>query len=120
MDNYGEDISREWFCSYKKDNTYTIEWPQGPFDQTVSHPIIKKLADKAFRSSEDAYEVMIYVDTGLWPEKNTEDEENERVRGFVRKFPESLIKVPDNQALFIEEELKELIPLGKKNLSKEE
>lgn len=47
--------------------------------------------------------------------KNTEDEENER----VRKFPELLIKVPDNQDLFTEEELKTLIPLGEKNLSEE-
>lgn len=47
--------------------------------------------------------------------KNTEDEENER----VRKFPELLIKVPDNQDLFTEEELKTLIPLGEKKLSEE-
>lgn len=107
------------FAVIKKDNTYTIEWPQGPFDQTVSYPITKELADKAFRSSDDAYEVMIYAETGLWPEKNTEDEENERVREFVRKFPELLIKVPDNQDLFTEEELKTLIPLGEKNLSEE-
>ncbi len=73
------------------------------------------MADKAFRSYDDAYEVMIYAETGLWPEKNTEDEENER----VRKFPELLIKVPDNQDLFTEEELKTLIPLGEKNLSEE-
>lgn len=107
------------FAVIKKDNTYTIEWPQGPFDQTVSYPITKELADKAFRSSDDAYEVMIYAETGLWPEKNTEDEENERVREFVRKFPELLIKVPDNQDLFTKEELEILIPLGEKNLSEE-
>ncbi|HEL8808843.1 TPA: hypothetical protein U0F83_002758, partial [Listeria monocytogenes] len=53
-------------------------------------------------------------------EKNTEEEENERIRTFVRKFPELLIKVPDNQDLFTEEELKELLPLGKKKLSEEE
>lgn len=63
---------------------------------------------------------MIYAETGLWPEKNTEEEENERIRTFVRKFPELLIKVPDNQDLFTEEELKELLPLGKKKLSEEE
>ena len=78
------------------------------------------MADKAFRSYDDAYEVMIYAETGLWPERNTEEEENERVREFVRKFPELLIKVPDNQDLFTEEELKTLIPLGEKSLSEEE
>ncbi|HEM2321058.1 TPA: hypothetical protein U0312_003056, partial [Listeria monocytogenes] len=78
------------------------------------------LMEKAFKSSDDAYEVMIYAETGLWPEKNTEEEENERIRTFVRKFPELLIKVPDNQDLFTEEELKELLPLGKKKLSEEE
>lgn len=77
------------------------------------------MADKVFSSSDDAYEVMIYAETGLWPEKNTEDEENERVREFIKKFPELLIKVPDNQDLFTKEELKELLPLGEKNLLEE-
>lgn len=115
-----EIFSGNGFAVLKKDNKYTIEWPQGPFDQVVSYPITKELADKAFRSAEDAYEVMIYAETGLWPNKNTEEEESERVREFVRKFPELLIKVPDNQDLFTEEELKKLIPLGEKNLSEEE
>lgn len=102
------------FAVIKKDEEYTIEWPQGPFDQVISYPITKELADKAFRSSEDAYEVMIYAETGRWTSRNIEADENERVREFVRKFPELLIKVPDNQYLFTEEELKELLPLGEK------
>ncbi|WP_244169961.1 MULTISPECIES: hypothetical protein [Listeria] len=58
---------------------------------------------------------MIYAETGKWPSRNME----EKVREFIKKFPKLLIKVPDNRALFSEEELKELLPLGKKNLSEE-
>ncbi|MBC1431019.1 hypothetical protein IA829_09750 [Listeria seeligeri] len=108
------------FAIIKKDEEYTIEWPQGPFDQVISYPITKELADKAMKSPKDAHEVKIYVRTGQWPVKNTEEEEREQVREFIKKFPELLIKVPDNQDLFTEEELKELLPLGEKNLLEEE
>lgn len=72
------------------------------------------------KSTQDAHEVKVYARIGQWPVKNTEEEEIEQTREFIRKFPELLIKVPDNQDLFTEEELKELLPLGKKNLSEKE
>lgn len=62
------------FAVIKNGEQYKIEWPQGPFDQVVSYPITKELADKAFRSSQDAYEVMMYAQTGRWPVRSTEDE----------------------------------------------
>lgn len=108
------------FAIVKNNEEYTIEWPQGPFDQVISYPITKQLAEKAMKSSQDAHEVKVYARTGQWPVKNTEEEEREQTREFIRKFPELLIKVPDNQDLFTEEELKELLPLGKKKLSEEE
>lgn len=108
------------FAIIKKGDKYTIEWPQGPFGQVISYSITKELSDKAFRSSADAYEVMTYAKTGSWPTRNSEEEENKRVRDFIKKFPELLIKVPDNQYLFTEDELKELLPFGEKNLSEEE
>ncbi|MGG5342513.1 hypothetical protein [Enterococcus sp. AZ192] len=105
------------FAIVKKENNYTIEWPQGPFDQIASYPITKELADKAFKSSQDAYEVMIFAETGMWPVKNNEYEEKENVKDFIRKFPELLIQVLDNKDLFTEDELKVLLPLAEKNLS---
>ncbi|EAD0694929.1 TPA: hypothetical protein ACSY99_09080 [Listeria monocytogenes] len=108
------------FAIVKNDEEYTIEWPQGPFDQVISYLITKQLAEKAMKSTQDAHEVKVYSRTGQWPVKNTEEEEREQTREFIRKFPELLIKVPDNQDLFTEEELKELLPLGKKKLSEEE
>lgn len=108
------------FAIIKNDEEYTIEWPQGPFDQVISYPITKQMAEKAMKSSQDAHEVKICARTGQWPIKNTEEEEREQTREFIKKFPELLIKVPDNQDLFTKEELKELLPLGEQNLSEEE
>ncbi|EAD0721440.1 hypothetical protein NW48_08740 [Listeria monocytogenes] len=108
------------FAVIERNGEFQITFPKGVTDEPVFFPITKALMEKAFKSPDDAYEVMIYAETGLWPEKNTEEGENERIRKIVRKFPELLIKVPDNQDLFTEEELKELLPLGKKNLSEKE
>lgn len=107
------------FAVIERNGEFQMTFPKGVTGEPVFFPITKALMEKAFKSSDDAYEVMIYAETGLWPEKNTE-EENERVREFIRKSPELLIKVSDNQDLFTEEELKELLPLGKKKLSEEE
>ncbi|MBC1542732.1 hypothetical protein [Listeria seeligeri] len=108
------------FAVIEKNGEYQITFPKGITGEPAFFPITKELMGKAFKSPDDAYEVMIYAETGFWPDRNTEEEENERVREFVRKFPELLITVPDNQDLFTEEELKELLPLGEKNISEEE
>ena len=108
------------FAIIEENGKYQITFPKGIVGEPAFFPITKELMEKAFKSDEDAYEVMIYAETGLWPDRNTEEEENERVREFIRKFPELLIKVPDNRDLFTEEELKTLIPLGEKNLSEED
>lgn len=63
--------------------------------------------EKALKSEQDAYEVMVYAETGKWPlGKNEQIEKN---KAFIRRFPELLIKVPENQDLFDEEELKILL-----------
>lgn len=61
------------FAIIKNNDEYKIEWPQGPFDQAVSYRITKELVEKAFRLSNDTYEVMIYAETARWPSRNTED-----------------------------------------------
>lgn len=108
------------FAVIERNGEYQITFPKGITGEPAFFPITKELMEKAFKASDDAYEVMIYSETGLCPKKTTEEEENERVREFIKKFPELLIKVPNNQDLFTKEELKELLPLGEKNLSEEE
>ncbi|MBC1620801.1 hypothetical protein HB940_13690 [Listeria welshimeri] len=77
------------FAVIERNGEYQITFPKGVTGEPVFFPITKELMEKAFKSSDDAYEVMIYAETGLWPERNTE------------------------------EELKELLPLGEKNFSEE-
>ncbi|MDE6674539.1 MAG: hypothetical protein K2K19_06975, partial [Acetatifactor sp.] len=51
--------------------------------------------------------MMIYAETGRWPPG--EEERQEHSRAFLRKFPDLLVKIPENQILFEEEELKLLL-----------
>ncbi|PLS33771.1 hypothetical protein CYV26_11705 [Carnobacterium maltaromaticum] len=108
------------FAVIERNGEYQITFPKGITGEPAFFPITKELMEKAFKSSDDAYEVMIYAETGLWPKKKTEEEENERVREFIRQFPELLIKVPDNQDLFTKRELDELLPLAKKEIAESE
>lgn len=84
-----------------------ISWPQGPFDHIVTYPISRENLQKALKSDQDAYEVTIYAETGKWPPEK--EAQMERNRAFIRRFPDLLIKIPENQALFEEEELKALL-----------
>lgn len=102
------------FAIIENEGKYQISWAQGPYSQPVFYPISKENMEKAFNSQQDANEVMIYAETGKWP--STKDEELENKKEFVRKFPELLIQIPDNQKLFSEEELRELLTLAKKSL----
>lgn len=100
------------FAIIENEGDFQISWAQGPYDEPVFYPISKEVMEKAFKSAEDAYEVKVYAETGQWPP--SKNEELERNKAFVRSFPELLIQVPDNQKLFTEEELKELLPIAKK------
>lgn len=80
----------------------------------VFYTISKENADRAFKSPQDAYEVMIYAETGQWP--NVKEEKKNADRELMKKFPELLIRIPSNQELFTEDELKELMPLARKAL----
>ncbi|MDG5471459.1 hypothetical protein P6709_06845 [Jeotgalibacillus sp. ET6] len=102
---------RDGFAIVEKDGKYQISWPQGPYNEPVFYPISNGNKDKAFKSDQDAYEVMIYAETGQWP--TSKEEKTEINKSFVRKFPELLLKVPANQQLFTQSELDELLPLAK-------
>lgn len=107
------------FAVIEENGEYQITFPKGITGEPAFFPITKELMEKAFKSSDDAYEVMIYAETGKWPLSDAEAESKKQAREFIKKFPELLIKVPDNKKLFTEQELEELLPLAKKNLLEE-
>ncbi|MEH7235655.1 hypothetical protein [Bacillus sp. JJ1562] len=102
------------FAIIEKDGEYKISWAQGPYNEPVFYPISKRNMGKAFKSDQDAHEVMIYAETGQWP--SGVEEEAEINKAFVQKSPELLLKVPENQELFTKSELDELLPLAKQAL----
>lgn len=104
------------FAIIEKDSEYQISWAQGPYNEPVFYPISKQNMDKAFKSNQDAHEVMIYAETGHWP--SGVEEEAEIKKAFVKKCPKLLLKVPENQDLFTKSELDILLPLAKQALQK--
>ena len=122
LENYNKTNVKRYvgnqFIIYEEDGKYEIEIEKdyvGP----VFYPITKELKEKAFKSSKDAYEVMIYAETGGWPLKD-QDEIN---REFIREYPEFVLINPElNKELFSEEEFNRLVSLGKerKKQKKEE
>lgn len=97
------------YAIFEDENGIYISWSQGPYGEIVTYPISRENLEKALQSDRDAYEVMIYAETGKYPSNREQCEIN---RAFIRKFPELLIKIPENQALFDEEELKALLAQG--------
>ena len=76
----------------------------------IYYPITKELKEKAFKSSKDAYEVMIYAETGGWPPKDPEEHRRE----YIRKYPKLILINPElKQKLFSEEEYDYLVKLAK-------
>ena len=76
----------------------------------VYYPITKELMKKAFKSDRDAYEVIIYAETGSWPTAN----QDETDRDFIREFPELVLKNPERcKKLFSKEEYEHLVKLAK-------
>ncbi len=66
------------FLILKDGYKYLISWPQGPFSQITYYEINEQLAERAQRSEEDGYEVMVFAETGNWPQKDKEMYGDER------------------------------------------
>lgn len=95
-------------CEITEDGgIYQISWEQGVFGKTVQYVISKENAEKAMKSDDDAYAVKIFAETGKWP--LTEEEQLEETKNFIRKVPKLLLKNPENQKLFSQEELEVLL-----------
>ncbi|EKB1221401.1 hypothetical protein ONC83_002970 [Listeria monocytogenes] len=102
------------FIIIENEGEFQISWLQGPFNQPVSYPITKEHMVKALRTEKDAYEVMIFTETGNWPP--TKNEKAKISKEFIQQFPELLISIPTNQDLFTAKELEILLPLAEKKL----
>ena len=86
----------------------------------IYYPITKELKEKAFKSSKDAYEVMIYAETGKWPVKESDDS-NELIREATREYPKLILINPElKKKLFSKEEYDYLVKLAKEEQEKEE
>jgi len=120
LENYNKTNVKRYvgnqFIIYEEDGKYEIEIEKdyvGP----VFYPITKELKEKAFKSSKDAYEVMIYAETGGWPLKD-QDEIN---REFIREYPEFVLINPEKmKKIFSKEEYDYLVKLAKEKQEKEE
>ena len=100
------------FSIEQKGEKYYISFPVGLIDKTVELEISKENVEKAKKSDQDAYEVMIYAQTGKWP--LTEQEQLEYNKEFIRKNPKLLLTVPENRKLFSSEELAVLLERAEK------
>jgi hypothetical protein len=95
------------FAIIEKDDKIQITWPQGHNGYPVFYDISKENMEKALKSDLDAYKVLVFAETGNWPLEK--DEQIEKRKAFIRRFPDLLIKLPENQDLFDDEELKILL-----------
>lgn len=100
------------FSIEKKGEKYFISYPCGINDEIVEFEISKENVEKAKKSSRDAYEVMIYAETGDRP--LTEQEQLEHTKEFIRKNPKLLLTVPENRKLFSSDELAILLERAEK------
>lgn len=85
-----------------------MSWMSGGFqDKEVSYPVSKELVDKALKSEQDAYEVELFLETGEWVTK----ESNEAARqNYFRDSPIRILVNPSSiKRLFFNQEFEELL-----------
>ena len=58
---------RSGYAITEDENGIWISWTVGPYNETVTYSITRENLEKALKSDHDAYEVMIYAETGRWP-----------------------------------------------------
>ena len=120
LENYNKTDVKEYigdgFIIYEENGKYEIRIEKD-YGGPVFYPITKELKEKAFKSSKDAYEVMIYAETGGWPPKDPEEHRRE----YIRKYPKLILINPElKQKLFSKEEYDYLVKLAKEEQKKEE
>ena len=104
------------FTIYEENGKYEIgieKQDGGTSIGEIYYPITKELKEKAFKSSKDAYEVIIYTETGNWPSEESEDSD-ELFRDAIRKHPKLILINPElKQKLFSKEEYEHLVKIAK-------
>ena len=101
-------IKANGFIITEEDGNYTMSWMSGGFqDKEVSYPVSKELVDKALKSEQDAYEVELFLETGEWVTK----ESNEAARqNYFRDSPIRILVNPSSiKRLFSNQEFEELL-----------
>ena len=110
------------FTIYEENGKYEIgieKQDGGTSIGEIYYPITKELKEKAFKSSKDAYEVMIYAETGNWPSEESEDSD-ELFRDAIRKHPKLILINPElKQKLFSKEEYEHLVKIAKEGQEKD-
>lgn len=96
---------------FEIDGKLKVSWLTGITSIPVYYDITEENFERLKRSDKDAYEVCFFCENGRWPP--SEEEKKEATKEFLRKFPELLIKIPDNQRYFDEPELSELLSKGR-------
>ena len=109
------------FTIYEENGKYEIgieKQDGGTSIGEIYYPITKELKEKAFKSSKDAYEVIIYAETGNWPSEESEDSD-ELFRDAIRKHPKLILINPElKQKLFSKEEYEHLVKIAKEEQKK--
>ena len=109
------------FTIYEENGKYEIgieKQDGGTSIGEIYYPITKELKEKAFKSSKDAYEVMIYAETGNWPSEESEDSD-ELFRDAIREHPKLILINPElKQKLFSKEEYEHLVKIAKEEQKK--
>ena len=109
------------FTIYEENGKYEIgieKQDGGTSIGEIYYPITKELKEKAFKSSKDAYEVIIYAETGNWPSEESEDSD-ELFRDAIRKHPKLILINPElKQKLFSKEEYEHLVKIAKEEQEK--
>ena len=110
------------FTIYEENGKYEIgieKQDGGTSIGEIYYPITKELKEKAFKSSKDACEVMIYAETGNWPLEESEDSD-ELFRDAIRKHPKLILINPElKQKLFSKEEYEHLVKIAKEEQKKQ-
>ena len=65
IDKIKKRYQRDGFDVTEEDGIYRMSWEQGPFGVIKEYEISKENFEKAMKSSEDAYEVSVYAQTGF-------------------------------------------------------
>ena len=126
LENYNKTDDKTYvgdgFTIYEENGKYEIgieKQDGGTSIGEIYYPITKELKEKAFKSSKDAYEVIIYAETGNWPSEESEDSD-ELFRDAIRKHPKLILINPElKQKLFSKEEYEHLVKIAKEEQEKQ-